>query len=145
MQDLTKMTVPELRSLYRDILTNVDSLKDQLASVLYALDARCGEELKRLFDLKGKATGDVTTEIEGVKIQYSIDKTIKWDEALLREAASLIPADKVEKIITAKLSVSEKTYGVLADILEPDNPALSKINAARTVKLSEPKIAFAKE
>lgn len=142
MENINTLSVAELRSRHKEI---TESSKQQLADIMDALAAKCGTELARIFQNKDKTSGDVSAEFDGVKVQLSVSKEVKWNDAKLKEAAALIPADKVNAIFVAKLTVPEKVYSVLSTLLDAENPALAKINEARLVKIGEPKIAFAKE
>lgn len=142
MTDLKTLSMPELKKLYLD--TDSAAATD-LENILAEVSLRANPQLEALFSGKGKTSGDVSEEIDGVKLKYEISKRTDWDSELLKQAAQLVPPDKVNGIFDAKLSVKEATFKVLDTLLDKDNPALAKIKEARTVKLGEPKVSFVKD
>src|SRR5882757_2164875 len=136
--DLNTLSIPQLQEQWKEIGAKAADLKAEMDAVLAALSVKAKPHLRAIFDNKGKTSGDVTDTIEGVKVKFEISKEVKWDDALLKEAAALVPVDKVNGIFDAKLSIKEATFKVLSVLLDADNPAIAKIIEARTVKLGEP-------
>lgn len=75
----------------------------------------------------------------GIEIVADIKKTADYDQDKLREIASSLAWDQTQRIFTIKFGISERVYNDIAD------PELkTKIDGARTVKYSEPKITLKK-
>lgn len=145
MANISRMSVSDLHKEWKKLAQEGEELIAKRDAVLAALSEKTQSNLSKLFTAKGKPSGEVTAEIDGIKVKLEVSKKVKWDDALLREAAVLIPADKVESIISSELSIGEKTYAVLSTLLDKDSEVYKKIEAARTVTYGEPKIGFIKE
>lgn len=87
---------------------------------------------------KDKTDGTVTFAKDDTVYKGEVDKSVKWDQALLMEVLNTIPWDQGKEIFKIELSVGEKVFKAITD------EALKKrIEAARIVTYGEPKISEA--
>jgi hypothetical protein len=77
--------------------------------------------------------GSLTFSHNGVRYKAEVKKTIKWDSDKLREIASTLPWEQVQRLFDIEFSVTENTYKGIAAA----DPAMkARIDDARTVRLS---------
>lgn len=131
-------TLPELADGIIKIQSTLDMLEAAKALYLSEIAKRTHERLAAQLAAAGKTQGEVTAEIDGVKLTYSSKPKITWDSKRLQAVAAEMPWDKVEKIFSIKFSVKETTYKALTD-----DALIASLNEARTVEHTEPKITLA--
>ena len=133
----TKLTLQQLRDASNALRETLSDVEAELKGIDAEILSRCGAEGKKLLSARGQEHGDATFEIDGVKIKYSIAKTVSWDSEKLSEIASSLPNEVRERIFKVKISIPEKVWSVEAETSIGRNLAI-----ARSVKYSEPKISF---
>jgi hypothetical protein len=131
-------TLPELADGIQKIQTTLDMLEAAKALYLSEIAKRTKDQLAAKLAAAGKTQGEVTGEVDGVKLVYSCKPKITWDSKRLQDVASSMTWDKVEKIFSIKFSVKETTYKALTD-----DALIAALNDARTVEHTEPKITLA--
>lgn len=135
--DNAKFTLKQLRDASNALRETLSDVEAELKSIDAEILSRCGAEGRKLLDARGQEHGDATFEIEGVKIKYSVTKTVSWDSDKLSEIASSLPDEVRERIFKVKVSIPEKVWSVEAETSIGRNLAI-----ARSVKYGEPKISF---
>lgn len=140
INDYTKQSTTELRSLFADITETINAQKAMLAEIQAELLRRHGELLRSKLEAAGKTDGSATMEIEGVKLTYKVGKDIDWDNDKLRAIAGTMDWATASRIFDIKFKVPEKVYNAI-----PDTSLVARLNEARTVTYKEPVVAFAKE
>ena len=140
MTDIIKSkTTAELQAFASEISEAIAFQKATLDSINAELLSRYGERFKAELALAGKQEGEVSREIDGVKMTFAIKPKVKWDGKKLEAIASTLPWTTVTKVFKIEFTVPEKTFKAMTD-----DGLLSKLNDARTVEYSEPKVVFAK-
>jgi hypothetical protein len=120
-------------------LTKISVLEDEIKTLEEAIMQEHGANLQNLLKESGRGYGELSTEIDGVKLKYEVKATYLWDQAKLQALYdSLLRADARE-LITTKLSVSAKTIERIGN-----EDVLRRVMEARTTKFSEPRITFIK-
>jgi hypothetical protein len=118
-------------------LTKISVLEDEIKTLEEAIMQEHGANLQNLLKESGRGYGELSTEIDGVKLKYEVKATYLWDQAKLQALYdSLLRADARE-LITTKLSVSAKTIERIGN-----EDVLRRVMEARTTKFSEPRISF---
>lgn len=131
-------TLPELADGIIKIQSTLDMLEAAKALYLSEIAKRTKDQLAAQLAAAGKTQGEVTAEIDGVKLTYSSKPKITWDSKKLQDLAGEMSWDKVQKIFSIKFSVKETTYKAIVD-----DALVAKLNEARTVEHTEPKISLA--
>lgn len=140
MTDIIKSkTTAELQAFATEISEAIAFQKATLDSINAELLGRYGERFTAELALAGKQEGEVSREIDGVKMTFAIKPKVKWDGKKLEAIASTLPWNVVTKVFKIEFTVPEKTFKAMTD-----DGLLSKLNDARTVEYSEPKVVFAK-
>jgi hypothetical protein len=137
--DIKKSTIARLRELHDQNKNLIDSAKAFNAEIESELLDRYGKSLAAELSDSGRQHGDVTGEIDGVKVTYSVKNKVEWDQDSMKAIAGSMPWNMVERIFKIEFAVAERTFKALTD-----QSLIDKLNDARTVKYSEPKISFAK-
>jgi hypothetical protein len=137
--DLTKKSIAELRSLSIDINEAIVTQKAMISHIDMELVRRHGDSMKAMMTADGKTHGEISREIDGVKLTYSAKAKIKWDSEILSEIASTLPWATAKKVFKIEFSIPEKTFNALTD-----DRLIAQANAARTVEYTEPKVTFSK-
>lgn len=145
MNALKENSVSDLYQLWRDYKKQAESIIEKADLVLGALNDKLAEQFKNIYEAEGKTTGEISLEIDGIKVLCDRSKKVEWDDKKLREIANLLPPEKVEAVIHSKLSIPEKVFSVLNTLIDEDTELYKKIMEARTVKVGTPKIKFGRE
>lgn len=125
-------------------------VKARLKTTTEAISDRLVEEVDRAIKSSGKDHGVIyTPPLSGgfgsnrsFTAKIDIDKTVKWDSAKLLEVAKTLPWPRVERIFKIDVSIPERNF----QGLDAADPLLAEqCRAARTVKLSAPKITLIEE
>lgn len=140
---IEELSLLELFQKQEEIIASAAHLKSAAAAVMAAIDARLTESAMRAFEQADKDNGTLTLELQdGLKAKADIKKTVTWDSDVLQSVAQTMPWDRVKAMFGIKFSVSETIYKGIGAV----DPALkAKIDEARTVKLSPPKITLVRE
>jgi hypothetical protein len=140
MTDIIKTkTTAELHAFASEISEAIAFQKATLDSINGELLARYGDIFTNELAAAGKQEGEVSREIDGVKMTFAIKPKVKWDGKKLEAIASTLPWATVTKVFKIEFSVPEKTYKAMTD-----DGLLSKLSDARTVEYSDPKVVFSK-
>ncbi len=131
------MNLKKMREEIAKRLTKISVLEDEIKTLEEAIMQEHGANLQNLLKESGRGYGELSTEIDGVKLKYEVKATYLWDQAKLQALYdSLLRADARE-LITTKLSVSAKTIERIGN-----EDVLRRVMEARTTKFSEPRISF---
>jgi hypothetical protein len=125
--DPRKRTTAELKLTFDNMLQTLDSLKENIALHEQILAERYGAAMKLALEAAGKTSGELTQEIDGVKLEFSLKPKVKWDNLKLRDVAGSMDPD-----------VPERTFKALTD-----KKLIEQLTEARTVTYPEPKVTFA--
>lgn len=140
MTDIIKTkTTAELHAFAREITEAIAFQKATLDNINAELLGRYGERFKAEMELAGKTEGEISREVDGVKLTYAIKPKVKWDNSRLQAVASTLPWEITQRIFKIEFSVPEKTYKAMTD-----TGLLAKLSEARTVEYPEPKVVFSK-
>ena len=136
-QTIEASSLDRLHKMAATLSESIDELKKDLKLVESEILKRYGGLFKKVLHERGQEFGEVTTEIEGLKLKYAVSKTVTWDSEKLKELAPTIPAEVREKLFNVKIQVPEKAWQTVAET------SIGKsLLPARTVKYGEPKISF---
>ncbi len=130
--------ITKLRDRIAEITNSIALLKAEQEKIQAALLAQYGHQLAQALADNGKQYGDITREVDGVKLTYSIKAKVKWDNDQLANIASSLPWDMTQKIFKIEFSVPERTFKAMTD-----QKLVDRLTDARTVEYSEPKISIA--
>jgi hypothetical protein len=147
----------EQRNNLAELNDQLEALKDQEASikarlkgVVAMIDMETAEAVQAAVKASGKTHGVIYTEAMnggfGTNRSFTgkidIAKKVKWDSAKLLKVAMEMPWAQVQKLFKLEASVPERIY----DGIEAIDPVLfKKIEEARTVELSPPKVTLVEE
>lgn len=137
--DYTKQSTEELRSLVADINETIAAQKRMVEDITAEMTRRFGEIFAAEMAAAGKQHGEISREVDGVKLTYSLDRKVKWDTKGLQSVASTLPWTTVEKVFKIKFEVTEPIYKALTD-----DGLKARIDEARTVEYAQPKVTFTK-
>lgn len=136
---VSQATELQLKQLFDECSKTIAQANTIQEGILEELTKRHTEKFKAQLAAKGKEGGSITDEINGVDIEFKIDKKVTWDQVKLRNYLSVRP-DLIDKVIKAKFEVSEKIFDGLTE-----GDVIKEIKAARTVEWKPAKISFKKE
>ena len=137
--DYTKQSTAELRSLVADINETIAAQKRMVDDITAELTRRFGDSFAAELAAAGKQHGEISREVDGVKLTYSLDRKVKWDTKQLQAVAASLPWATVERVFKIKFEVPEPTYKALTD-----DSLRARLDEARTVEYAQPKVTFAK-
>jgi len=126
-----------LRAMYDATTARMVQARYNLKQIADELGARFGDRFKAQLHNQGRDAGEETTLIDGYRVKMSVDKSVTWDQDMLRQLLVELPWDQAKEIITMKLSVGERTYARIVD----DN-LRGRLTGARTVAVKPPHIIF---
>jgi hypothetical protein len=136
--DPRNRTTAELKLTFDNMLQTLDSLKENIALHEQILTERYGAAMKLALEAAGKTSGELTQEIDGVKLEFSLKPKVKWDNLKLRDVAGSMDPDMVYSVFKIEFSVPERTFKALTD-----KKLIEQLTEARTVTYPEPKVTFA--
>jgi hypothetical protein len=132
------MTLADLREAVAAQNAIIDSAKEKLDGINTELRRRFEAVLRTSLEQQDKLSGQHTFEVDGFKLTGEVKATYKWDSAALEKVARTMPHQTVERLFKIEFSIPEKNYKSITD-----QPLLDRLDSARTVKYSDPKISFA--
>ena len=118
-------------------LTKISVLEDEIKTLEEAIMQEHGANLQNLLKESGRGYGELSTEIDGVKLKYEVKATYLWDQGTLQSLYESLPLADARELINAKLSVAAKTIERIGN-----EDVLRRVMEARTTKFSEPRISF---
>jgi len=130
--------ITKLRDRIAEITNSIALLKAEQEKIQAALLAQYGHQFAQALADNGKQYGDITREVDGVKLTYSVKAKVKWDNDQLAHIASSLPWEMTSKIFKIEFSVPERTFKAMTD-----QKLVDRLTDARTVEYSEPKISIA--
>lgn len=113
------------------LTSRVNHIKNEIADIDLALTHIAWPAMQERLLTKNSEYGDYKLNVDGVEIQGTIRKTVKWDSEKLKEIVSKSP--EVMSVIKAELSIAEENFRKLETT---NNPMLAEITLARQVKFS---------
>jgi hypothetical protein len=126
------MTQTEELIAQRSALTaRANNIRNEIADIDAALAHIAWPAMQDRLLTKNSEYGDYKLNVDGVDIQGTIRKTVKWDSEKLKEIVSKSP--QVMSVIKAELSIPEENFRKLE---ATNNPMLGEITLARQVKFS---------
>jgi len=150
---MTEQPIPNLADL-NDRLAALKAqeadIKARLKEVTGTIELVTALDVQKAITASGKTHGVVYTDpINGgfgtnrtFTGKVDIAKKVKWDSEKLLKVAMEMPWSKVQRLFKLEVSVPERTYdGIQA--VDPD--LFAKIEEARTVEYSAPKITLIEE
>ena len=135
-----------LEQLYREaegVKHVMDDFKTRANLIQAEIEARTADAVKLAISQAGKSHGTIRAQITNtLSAKIDISKKVEWDSAKLQAIAQTLPWERVAKIFKIDFSISEKIYDGIGAAL----PELAdKIDMARTVKYSAPKVVLVME
>jgi hypothetical protein len=121
----------ELVAQRKALVARANNIKSEIADIDAALAHIAWPSMEERLFIKNADHGDFKLSVEGIEIQGTIRKTVKWDSEKLKAVAAKLP--DAHTIIKAELSIAEENFRKLEAI---DHPLLGEIILARQVKLS---------
>ena len=110
MTDIIKTkTTAELHAFASEISEAIAFQKATLDSINTELLARYGDLFKAELASAGKQEGEVSREIDGVKMTFAIKPKVKWDGKKLEAIASTLPWATVTKVFKILQVISQPT------------------------------------
>jgi len=131
------MNLKKMRDEIAKRLTKISVLEDEIKTLEEAIMQEHGANLQNLLKESGRGYGELSTEIDGVKIKYEVKATYLWDQGKLQALYESLPLADARELINAKLSVAAKTIERIGN-----EDVLRRVMDARTTKFSEPRISF---
>lgn len=126
-----------LRDRIAEITKTIAVLKAEQESIQASLLARYGHQFAQALADNGKQAGEITREVDGVKLTYAVKAKVKWDNDQLAHIASSLPWEMTQKIFKIEFSVPERTFKAMTD-----EKLVNRLTDARTVEYTEPKITL---
>jgi hypothetical protein len=139
MSYMTNKTTAELRKIATDLEEVIDAAKRSQEEIAQILLDRHSKTFTDELAKAGKQDGEMTREIEGVKMTFAIKAKVKWDSQKLKHICENLPYETVDKVFKIEFSVPERTFKALTS---PE--LIADLTTARTVEYGQPKIVFAK-
>lgn len=131
------MNLKKMRDEVAKRLTKISVLEDEIKTLEEAIMQEHGANLQNLLKESGRGYGELSTEIDGVKLKYEVKATYLWDQGKLQALYESLPLADARELINAKLSVAAKTIERIGN-----EDVLRRVMDARTTKFSEPRISF---
>jgi hypothetical protein len=131
------MNLKKMRDEIAKRLTKISVLEDEIKTLEEAIMQEHGANLQNLLKESGRGYGELSTEIDGVKLKYEVKATYLWDQGKLQALYESLPLADARELINAKLSVAAKTIERIGN-----EDVLRRVMDARTTKFSEPRISF---
>jgi hypothetical protein len=131
------MNLKKMRDEIAKRLTKISVLEDEIKTLEEAIMQEHGANLQNLLKESGRGYGELSTEIDGVKLKYEVKATYLWDQGKLQSLYESLPLADARELINAKLSVAAKTIERIGN-----EDVLRRVMDARTTKFSEPRISF---
>ena len=128
--------ITKLRDRLAEIKNTIALLKSEEEKIQAALLSQYGHQFAQALADNGKQYGDITREVDGVKLTYSVKAKVKWDNDQLAHIASSLDWEMTRKIFKIEFSVPERTFKALTD-----QKLVDRLTDARTVEYSEPKFS----
>jgi hypothetical protein len=133
-------TIHELKEMAVDIGQTIAYQKEVLDAINEEILTRYQPAFMAELKAAGKHDGEMTREIDGVRMTFAIKPKVKWDSKKLQAVAATMPWEKIEKVFKIEFSVPERTYKSITE-----DALMAAIVPARTVEYSNPKIVFSAE
>lgn len=136
MQSIKTLDTETLSTMWNDYKRSAELAKNMQEMVAAEMRARHADKVSEQLRERGREHGEVTMNIDNTSVRFEVRATVKWDSDKLRRIAAEIPSDVRDSILKIELSIPEKVYSGLSGELR------SKIDEARSVTYSEPKVTF---
>ena len=131
------MNLKKMREEIAKRLTKISALEEEIQTLEQAVMQKYGANLQLMLAESGRGYGQLTTEVDGVKLTYEVKATYLWDQGKLQALYESLPLADARELINAKLSVAAKTIERIGN-----EDVLRRVMDARTTKFSEPRISF---
>lgn len=137
--DLRKASLEDLKSAYTETVDAIKVAASVQEGIESELLSRYEDLFKKALQFQGKEHGEVSQDIQGIKLTFKIGTKVKWDTEKLKDIAHAHP-DLVDKLFKVEVKVPEAIYKNLVD------PKLkAEVDGARTVEYGAPTLDFAKD
>ncbi|MBY0394598.1 MAG: hypothetical protein K2Q27_15200 [Novosphingobium sp.] len=141
--DLKTLAVPALFEVQAAAAGDVEDAKRWLITINDEINERFAQAAIDALAAVGKESGTVTSSIgNGFAIEAKVDKKVEWDSEALLKTATAMPFDRAQQIFKFAVSVPEKIY---AGVKAADPALAAVLDAARTTKVSAPKVTLKRE
>lgn len=134
---IAELSVIDLREAAIAQQNIIDSAKEKMDAIQAELVMRYHPWVSDALKQENKQHGQHTFNVDGIKMTGEIKATVKWDSSALEKIAASLPWETVSRVFKIDFAVPEKNYKGITD-----QKLLDRLNEARTVKYSEPKISF---
>ena len=150
MTEQQSYNLAELHDKLQTLKDREVDIKMRLKEVAAMIDTQTAEAVQAAVKASGKTHGVIYTDAMnggfGTNRSFTgkvdIAKKVKWDSAKLLKVAMDMPWAQVQKLFKLEASVPERIY----EGIEAIDPVLfKKIEEARTVELSPPKVTLVEE
>jgi predicted TIM-barrel fold metal-dependent hydrolase len=121
----------ELIAQRKALAARISNIKSEIEDIDAALAHIAWPAMQERLLIKNAEYGDYKLNVDGVEIQGTIRKTVKWDNDKLKAVAAKLP--DAHTVIKAELSIPEENFKKLE---ATNHPMLGEIILARQVKLS---------
>lgn len=139
MSYMTQKTTEELRKISSELEEVIEATKRTQEEISEILLQRHSKAFLDELAKAGKQDGEMTREVDGVKMTFAIKSKVKWDSSALRDIAAGLPMEVVDKVFKIEFTIPERTFKALTDA-----KLISDVTQARTVEYGKPKIVFSK-
>ena len=121
----------ELIAQRKALAARMNNIKNEIADIDLALTHIAWPAMQERLLTKNSEYGDYKLNVDGVDIQGTICKTVKWDSEKLKEIVAKLP--QAMTVIKAELSIPEENFRKLE---ANKDPILGEVILARQVKFS---------
>jgi hypothetical protein len=136
-EKINNMPLTQLRDMAENISSAISDCQAELKQIESEILRRYRGTLDKILSERHQEYGDATIEVDDVKLKLGISKTVSWDSEKLKEIAATLDPELQATLFNVKVSIPERKWDDISHTQE------GRILAtARTVKYSEPKVAF---
>lgn len=135
--EIATMPLAGLRNLDKAQEANLKHAQSIRAMVQEEILRRRGDDIGAAYAAAEKQYGDIRFTVEGVEMQVSVGKTVKWDQKALESIAAKMPLEEAQHYFDISFKVPEAKFKAL-----PPSDFKKALEDAREVKYGEPKAKF---
>lgn len=135
-ESIKTLDTPALATMWLDYKRAAELAKTMQDMVADEMRKRHAGDAQLELTKRNRQHGEVTMDIDNTHVRFDVRATVKWDSDMLRAIAASVPPTVRDSIFKVDISIPEKAYAGLSGELR------SKVDEARTVVYSEPKVSF---